>query len=380
MGAPDIARALHLFPKLLHLDPALLAKRAASLQSTLALSKEQLARIITFNPSALGATESSIQDKVAYLQGEMGMSLADVAKIVNIFPSFINYNLDTNVKSRIAFLSDVVGLAPDDVKRVLASFPQIFGLNTQNLEAKWSLLCHFLCTVNGYSKASAQYVVQCHIRALSYSISTRVLPRLAYLQLLGRAVIVSPIGARSKKRSTSEQTPSVVAEEAKQRQLQVRGAATEQQEDAEEESEDEETEEHGLKGSSPNSQPKGPLTLGINRVLALSNQRFMCYVPPSLMALEPKVAYLVPGEATDANDLADRLAKFFDLWLATCNEMSQAVFKMDSEVTTTTLREIYFDVPRVKALASERQRTHSRNPAQLARVADAISTITRSKD
>jgi len=190
---PSLARSLHAFQKILWLDTDGLQRRADYLRSEFKLTTEDLSRILMLNPSVLAMNEQKLRQKVQYLCQELSITETECMKMAVHFPPVFNYQIEGNIRPKIDFLMNELKLSRADVTRVLFGFPQLFGLHIRRgIQQKWEVLQYFVEDLCNTPPGTARKMVTSHIRYFSYSLRRRLLPRFAYLSMLGPVIQIHP--------------------------------------------------------------------------------------------------------------------------------------------------------------------------------------------
>lgn len=74
------------------------------------------------------------------------------------------------------------------VSSQIISLPQVLSVSLHLIHLKWLLILYYLCMSKGLPVSAARYNTLLHARVLTYSIHRRLIPRLAYVDLMSECV------------------------------------------------------------------------------------------------------------------------------------------------------------------------------------------------
>ena len=98
------------------------------LKTRLALSPEQLRKVVVASPQALGySVETHIEPKLAYLETRLGLSQDQLRKVVVAFPTALSCSIEENLEPTLAFYGEALRLDTRGLAAFIYGFPTALG-------------------------------------------------------------------------------------------------------------------------------------------------------------------------------------------------------------------------------------------------------------
>ena len=158
-------------------------RRCDALEARLALSEEQLRKVVVRRPSLLGLSfDANVAPTLAKLQARLGLSEAQLQRLVVANPMLIGCSFHANVEPSLAKLQNRLQLSEEQLRKVVVAHPPVLGYSH---EANLAPKLDFLQTELGLSAADLRDSIVAFPANLGYSLDKRYRPRLRATRLVG---------------------------------------------------------------------------------------------------------------------------------------------------------------------------------------------------
>ena len=125
------------------LDDATVEATSSALQSRLALSDEELRKVLLTLPSVLGLSfETNVSPSLDALQSRLALSDAQLKRVVLLLPTVLGYSFESNISPKLDYLQSALALPLDALRDRVVRFPPLLGYShTQRFQPRIDA-CH----------------------------------------------------------------------------------------------------------------------------------------------------------------------------------------------------------------------------------------------